>query len=227
MYGLGLFSNDFGALMAKQIAERSNALSIFWLKKNGYLHEAYRLRHGEKIWTWGEAQSIIEFSVVRLYCGTPEEIMRIELYYRSIDPWTGEKTPISEFVTLSTTSCNYGGRRYWFICPLLKNAKYCGRRVGVLYGVGKYFGCRKCANIAYKVQMRGGKYRFPVTVATVECQEMKIKRCFYKGKPTRKYRRLIKMTARLEKDIILSFELISPYLLKKNSYNVSATQQTK
>ncbi|GAG06388.1 unnamed protein product [marine sediment metagenome] len=48
---------------------------------------------------------------------------------------------------LTSTHCNYGGQRYWFICPL----SGCNRRVAKLYkpNNGRYFGCRHCYNLAY------------------------------------------------------------------------------
>ncbi len=51
-------------------------------------------------------------------------------------------------INLTTTNPHYGGKRWWFICPL----KGCGRRAGVLYLTGTYFGCRKCLNLAYESQ---------------------------------------------------------------------------
>lgn len=51
-------------------------------------------------------------------------------------------------VSLQTTTCRYGGKRYWFTCP----AVGCGQRVAVLYLGGKYFACRKCYQLAYKSQ---------------------------------------------------------------------------
>lgn len=51
-------------------------------------------------------------------------------------------------VSLQTTSCHYGGKRYWFSCP----AVGCGKRVAVLYLGDKYFACRKCYKLAYSSQ---------------------------------------------------------------------------
>lgn len=51
-------------------------------------------------------------------------------------------------VKLQTTTCNYGGERYWFICP----AADCGKKVALLYSAGKYFACRHCYQLAYKSQ---------------------------------------------------------------------------
>lgn len=57
--------------------------------------------------------------------------------------WKDERSPVS----LDWTSCNYGGKRPWFLCP----AKGCGRRVAILYG-GSIFACRHCHQLAYPSQ---------------------------------------------------------------------------
>ena len=55
-------------------------------------------------------------------------------------------------VSLVTTWPYFGGVRWWFICPLTVNGRYCGRRVGKLYlpPRERYFGCRHCYDLAYK-----------------------------------------------------------------------------
>ena len=60
-------------------------------------------------------------------------------------PYKGEKLHYIGHFT--TTFPNYGGERYWFICPL----SGCSRRVAKLYKpIGaKYFGCRHCYNLSY------------------------------------------------------------------------------
>ncbi len=52
-------------------------------------------------------------------------------------------------VRLVSTSCHLGGRRWWFLCPLARNGVGCGRRARKLYLCGRYFGCRRCHNLAY------------------------------------------------------------------------------
>src|SRR5262245_47651550 len=55
-------------------------------------------------------------------------------------------------IELSTTTPNYGGLRWWFICPLVKNNVPCKRRVGKLYlPIGeRYYGCRTCYKLTYR-----------------------------------------------------------------------------
>lgn len=71
---------------------------------------------------------------------------RIVLIYR-----TGGED-IRQSVEIQYTACNYGGRRPWFICPGVVKGVACRRRVGNLFGGGKWFLCRYCYNLAYQSQ---------------------------------------------------------------------------
>lgn len=48
-------------------------------------------------------------------------------------------------IKLTTTTPNYGGKRYWWKCP------NCGKRVAVLYCAG-YYVCRHCIGAKYETQ---------------------------------------------------------------------------
>jgi hypothetical protein len=70
----------------------------------------------------------------------------------SVTPPGGEKVARDYPVILTSTPSNLpgnSGRRWWFICPLVVNGRPCRRRVGVLYSVGGWFGCRHCHNLTY------------------------------------------------------------------------------
>ena len=56
------------------------------------------------------------------------------------------KEDIRQLVAIETTACHLGGERQWFVCP------GCGKRVAVIYGVGKYFACRRCYALVYPSQ---------------------------------------------------------------------------
>lgn len=87
-------------------------------------------RWGSWEWTSGRGhKSSVGYSV------QPGEGVR--LYY------THAKTEKLDYrVRVTSTPCNLGGVRYWWLCPS------CGRRCRVLYA-GKYFVCRKCNSHAY------------------------------------------------------------------------------
>lgn len=52
----------------------------------------------------------------------------------------------NQVVSLETTACNYGGKRYWFSCP------HCNKRVAVLYELHDQYRCRKCHDLPYTSQ---------------------------------------------------------------------------
>jgi len=76
----------------------------------------------------------------------------VRLQYTQTNHYTKEKTEVDYRVELATTPCNFGGVRYWFICPLVVNGRACQRRVAKLYlpPGGRYFGCRHCYNLTYE-----------------------------------------------------------------------------
>ena len=183
--------------MSKSIAEQSNRLSIFWLNKHGYLPAGGGWRYGGIKWTYGMSgdESSIGFTVTT----NGDDGDSIRLQYTHTSQWTGEKESMDYRVELATTPCNYGGKRYWFICPLSKNGQYCGRRVGVLFSIGKWFGCRHCGEIAYQAQFEGGKFRVgSVCEPDVDRAWDEIKRQYYNGKPTRRYKHYLRLREKID-----------------------------
>jgi hypothetical protein len=71
---------------------------------------------------------------------------------------SGEKIENDYPVQMSYTRPHYGGRRWWFICPLVKAGQVCGRRVAKLYlpGGALHFGCRYCHDLTYTTSQKGG-----------------------------------------------------------------------
>lgn len=91
-------------------------------------------------------------------------------------------------VPLITTSCNYGGVRYWFECL------YCQRRVGTLYLRANVFACRHCQFLTYESKLVGGHLKGIgriISLPELEEAEKKVKRIYYNGKPTKNYIRFL------------------------------------
>ncbi len=62
--------------------------------------------------------------------------------------YTWDKTEKMDYrVSLIKTYPNFGGVRWWFVCP----ASGCGKMVRKLYGApgSRYFFCRTCQNLTY------------------------------------------------------------------------------
>jgi hypothetical protein len=54
-------------------------------------------------------------------------------------------------IPLTYMTQNYGGFRWWFLCPISNEGVLCNRRTSRLYlpPCEKYFGCRKCHDLTY------------------------------------------------------------------------------
>jgi hypothetical protein len=178
----------------KDTVEDSRSVSISFLKKHGYFSEPCSMS-GTLSWKncFGEETGSISVFVSTMY-----EDSYVRFYYTVTDRSTGEKTDYDYKVQLTTTPCNLGGVRYWFICPLAKNGIYCGRRVAKLYKApgANLFGCRHCYNLSYESRnepnfaRRGGIY-YPLKLdGQIEKLSNQIKRWTYKGRDTKKVRRL-------------------------------------
>lgn len=61
--------------------------------------------------------------------------------------YTHRSKPYKYSIQLSKTSCNYGGHRYWWLCPK------CYQRTSTLYCAGLYV-CRHCIGANYGSQLQ-------------------------------------------------------------------------
>ena len=104
----------------------------------------------------------------------------------SLSDCEGGGTPFDSKVDLVTTPCNFGGVRYWFACPT------CGRRVGGLYLApgSRRFMCRSCGNLTYRSRNRSWIESSGHTSRQMDKLRSEIKRWTWRGRPTRKVRRL-------------------------------------
>ncbi|EKD67325.1 MAG: hypothetical protein ACD_48C00479G0005 [uncultured bacterium] len=168
--------------MAKTTCEESHKLDTQFLLKHGYLQDIPR--YGSINWSCrGEPTGSVSIYVY------PQEGF-IKFSYTQTNRWDGTKTDFDYTVRLVTSPCYFGGKRWWFRCPLLINGLPCSRRVGVLYLAGKYFGCRKCYDLAYQSQQetRSGLYGLMGKVFRRDEDEY-IRYKFWRGQPTKRYLR--------------------------------------
>lgn len=180
--------------MNKNKADDTKKISTSFLNKHKFL---VGRRSGNMTWTttsmWSEHKSEVGIEVSIM---NDDNYLRIR--YNQTDRDTNEKKEFDYKIPLTTTHCQYGGKRYWFICPWYKNGVYCGKRVGTLYKDGDYFACRHCYNLTYASRNTSRKYRNFVSLPDVEKAESEVKRYYYKGNPTKKYKRLLKLTEKFE-----------------------------
>lgn len=125
----------------KKLTDKCPCLKITDLGKHNYLKGG--VIYGSLSWGWQNHKISLVVSTVE-----GDEYCRFQ--YKCLNLITDELTNHDYKAKLASTPCNYGKRRWWFICPYVKNDKPCNRRVGALYFRNELFGCRECHNLAYK-----------------------------------------------------------------------------
>jgi hypothetical protein len=185
----------------KHKVEDCKNIGIFWLKKNGYLSG---IRSGNVSWSIGGNKTGSIGIFVSAGCGN-EDYIRFN--YTITDNSTGNIKDYDYKITLVTTKCHFGNKRYWFQCQLSKNGKYCRKKVGVLYlpPNGKYFGCRHCYNLIYSSQCQPDLYKGFVSIPDVNKAKEQIKRYYYNGKLTRSHKKYIKLNEKSNKSCLKAF----------------------
>ena len=128
----------------KTTVEECKSISTTFLKEHGYLRHGWNAGGMKWMHNREETGSISFVVSVQDWAG------EIRFQYTQTDKHLGKKESIDYPARLSATPCHFRGKRWWFICPLVKNGIPCNRRVLKLYlGGGKYFGCRYCYNLTY------------------------------------------------------------------------------
>ena len=92
-----------------------------------------------------------------------EQAMLAEVQFAISWIWAGSSATqnAKHSIGLVTTRPQFGGVRWWFVCPLRPFGKPCNRRAAKLYlPEGSLdFGCRECHGLKYKTQRPRRRYR--------------------------------------------------------------------
>ena len=179
----------------KTEADNLTKLSAYYLNKNGFFQG---LVIGDIPAICGGAKNGYHIIVSTLNKDAPY----VYLSYSILQP-NGEHKDYGYYVDLASTACHYGGKRYWFLCPITIDGKPCGKRVAVLYLGGNVFGCSGCYSLTYRSRKLSGIYKKfgVINMPEMERQGLDFKRWHYKGKPTKKFLRFIK---KYEKAMVLA-----------------------
>jgi hypothetical protein len=103
-----------------------------------------RLRSaGTLTWTWRNGGE----SSIGYYVTGATDGPTVHLHYR----WR-DTEDVNIPVRLEAAPTRFGGRRWWFICPLIGCGIACNRRAGKLHlpPGAKYFGCRNCHDLTHR-----------------------------------------------------------------------------
>lgn len=117
--------------------DECKSISVFFLRQHNFFAG---MRSGGIKWS---CAGVTTGSAMVFVSTVTKRAEYIQFKYTYTDNRSGESIELDYKVSLESTPCHFGGRRWWFLCP-------CGRRVGVLYRVGKNFRCRHCHNLVYE-----------------------------------------------------------------------------
>jgi len=180
--------------MSKETTNDVRRFSTFFLNKHHDLQIGNSYFNRNIIWSInGNETGRINYELI-----IEAENPRIILDYKVRSYGAEEWNPMRYNVPLEAVKCHFGGLRWYFRCMLSKDGVYCGKRVAILYSVGNYFGCRKCANLTYSSCNESKSFRgYPWKVLTDDWKADEIysnlRQTHYKGKPTRNYRKCLEL----------------------------------
>ncbi len=128
--------------------EECLTLDTSWLNRHEYFCDYKR---GTVSWTNGCGET---FSSIAIEVSKESYGGFVRLQYTTGHSASNSKQAMDYRIRLEETRCQYGGVRYWFLCPLTVKGKFCGKRVGKIYlpPGGAYFGCRHCYDLTYRCQ---------------------------------------------------------------------------
>ncbi|MCX6753004.1 MAG: hypothetical protein NTW62_01495 [Candidatus Nomurabacteria bacterium] len=184
--------------MTRYTVEQSKRIELSWLKSKNFL-EGYR--SGNIKWSMNENPT----GNINIVVDTFSEDPNIKLTYKIRKQREENWTDINFSLKMESLPCRFGGKKWFFICGLFKNNKYCGQRVRILYEAGNYFGCRKCANLSYEsCNISGLAKQFGRIVSFPEIEKIreKAKRTHYNGKLTKKYLRYLRIEEKSEDSFV-------------------------
>lgn len=169
--------------------DECKSINVHFLKKYGYFDHNRRI--GKISWSCrGDLTGSACFYV-------DENNRFMKFLYTITDRYTHESRDVRYKTYLTTTPCNYGGVRYWFVCP------GCNKRVAVVYSHEcDIFRCRHCVGLKYSSQSADRiSRRFGVhfTYSDLEKMRKKLRVTHYAGKLTKRYRRYLELSERMNR----------------------------
>jgi hypothetical protein len=133
----------------------SLTLSVVDLRRTG----VFASRVGSQ-WVLKSDKASVGYTVVEV----PGRALGLRMNHLVTDHTSNARMRTEYVIEVTTTRPHFGGRHYWFRCPLVRDGFRCGRRVGRLYLLPgqQYFGCRHCWNLTYRSCQRHNKRLDPL-----------------------------------------------------------------
>ena len=178
--------------MSKTEVDWCKKIEIWWLLRDMSIHGT---TYKNTTISWGDNGSRGRISAEVSIWG---EDKYVRFTYTQTES-NGEKKEFDYKVPIVETPCHFGGTRFWFKCFLYKNGKCCGKRVGVLYKDGDWFGCRSCYELTYSSRNTNKNYRYYPLFRVIELEDKieklhkKTVKYTHNGIPTKKRKKLEKL----------------------------------
>lgn len=180
--------------MKKFLREDCRSISIYKLNEWGYL-KPNESNYFSISWKNGDGE---ETGKVDAMISLNKNNQHITISYRIRRNGTDWKE-VSQKYNIIEDECFYGGKRYWFECTLNKNGQYCGHRVAKLYlpPTSDFFACRHCHELSYESKNSRIKHKW----LTMNEHVKSLKKRYYKGIMTKKFKRYLKSQTEAIKEL--------------------------
>jgi|ERR1035437_1295619 hypothetical protein len=215
-------SDHLGRNGTKDTVESARDLDILDLQKKGFLELAagfsWQIEWTSNGRPWGSVGYMLE--------KREGVLVSMRLQYTTTN---GDQRSYAYSVFITSTPCNYGGIRLWFICPGWKNGIPCRRRCRKLYlpPSGYVFACRVCHELTYESRQKsGGLYyeliKRPLKIHGKALAALKHSRC------SRRQDRAIQRKEWAERALAVGFshmpaaaEILGPIVAWRNKWGYS------
>ena len=101
--------------------------------------------------TWANSDGVELFRVGLTLLANAAARLALIFCYDIASPHAPRGNRVEYRVAVTSTPCRFGGQRYWFLCPVVRQGIRCERTVRKLYlpPGAAVFGCRQCHNLTY------------------------------------------------------------------------------
>lgn len=128
--------------------KESKTIDVSLMADEGYLNAG---ASGTLSWSRNGEQ----FALIGFRTNDDEDVLYLS--YTTSHPLSDDRTKHNYGVPITTTPCNFGGERPWFLCPGHER-ETCNERVGKLHCPprGERYLCRHCHDLAYESSRKSG-----------------------------------------------------------------------
>lgn len=147
-----MFDSGRGVWNRKKRVDEVRSIDILDLQRNKVFSRGSNMRWTAS-WSWnGKVVASVSYQLE----GSIGEPSGLRFTYSITDNNPDRMKAYNYIIPVVSTRCNFGGKRWWYICPLIVNGDSCLRRCRILYlppGT-EYFGCRECHQLSYESKQR-------------------------------------------------------------------------